>query len=102
MSLKKQYLRTKPVCKVTFRVPAQAAGEAKTVHLLGEFNRWSPKATPMQKLKDGSFKKTIDLKTGQEYQFRYLLNQSIWVNDGQADKYSPNPFGDAENSIVIV
>jgi hypothetical protein len=27
MSIKKQYLKSKPVCKVTFRLPEDAAGE---------------------------------------------------------------------------
>ncbi|MBU2510162.1 isoamylase early set domain-containing protein [bacterium] len=102
MSIKKQYLKSKPVCKVTFRIDREQAPEAKTVCLLGEFNHWNPKKNPMKKLKDGSFKLVLDLETGHQYQFRYLVNSSIWENDNAADKYVLNPFGDAENGVVIV
>jgi hypothetical protein len=54
----------------------------------------------MEKLKDGRFKLTIDLDTGKEYQYRYLINGSEWHNDWEADKYVPNPFS-GDNSVVI-
>ena len=102
MSLKKQYLKKKPVCKVTFTLTREAAAGAKTVHLVGEFNNWNVLATPMKKLKNGSFKVILDLALNREYQFRYLLNETLWENDWNADKYVPTPFGNAENSVVTV
>lgn len=95
--LKKQYLKTKPVCKVTFALPAQVQGE--TAYLVGDFNEWDEAATPMKRNKDGSFTVTLNLDTGQEYQFRYLVNNSEWHNDWNADKYVPNPFS-GDNSVV--
>lgn len=95
--LKKQYLKTKSVCKVTFSLPAQVQGD--TVYLVGDFNDWSETATPMKHNKDGSFSVTLDLPTGNEYQFRYLVNGSEWHNDWEADKYAPNPFS-GDNSII--
>ncbi|MEL6403287.1 MAG: isoamylase early set domain-containing protein [Chloroflexota bacterium] len=96
--LKKQYLKSKPVCKVTFYVPEEV--EAEEVHLVGDFNEWSENATPMEQLKDGRFKAVLDLEQGREYQFRYLVNGSEWHNDWDADRYVPNPFlGD--NSVVV-
>ena len=38
--IKKQFLKSKPVCKATFTLPAEAAPEAKTVEILGDFNNW--------------------------------------------------------------
>ena len=64
MALKKQYMKSKPVVKVTFRLPKAAAGDASSVSVVGEFNGWNIYATPMDKLKDGSFKKVVDLTTG--------------------------------------
>ncbi|MGJ3238409.1 MAG: isoamylase early set domain-containing protein [Anaerolineae bacterium] len=96
--LKKQHLKTKDLCKVTFYTPA--AIEAETIFLVGDFNNWDEQLTPMEKLKDGRFKVTLELETQKEYQFRYLVNGSEWHNDWEADKYVPNPFiGD--NSVVI-
>lgn len=102
MSLKKQYLKSRPSCKVTFRLPGDAAQGAKTVHLAGEFNDWSTTATPMKKTKGGDFSVTVELAVGREYQFRYLLDQRHWENDWAADRYVPTPFGGAENSVVVV
>jgi hypothetical protein len=41
MSIKKQFLKSKPVCKVTFRVPEEIGNSAKTAHVVGDFNDWS-------------------------------------------------------------
>lgn len=102
MSLKKQYLKTKNVCKVTFRLPKAAVAKAKTVHIVGEFNRWSTVETPMKRLKSGEFKAVLDLPPGQAYQFRYLVDQTRWENDWDADRYVKSDFGDCENSVVAV
>jgi 1,4-alpha-glucan branching enzyme len=96
--LKKKFLKTKPVCKVTFYTPA--AIEAETVYLVGDFNDWDEESHPMEKLKDGRFKITLNLDTDGEYQFRYLVNGSEWHNDWEADKYVPNPFS-GDNSVVV-
>jgi len=100
MSIKKQYLKSRPVCKVTFRVEKDAAESAKKLFLVGEFNQWNVKATPMKRLKTGDFTQTVELDTAQtEYQFRYLTDQGNWENDWAADKYIPNGI-DGENSVV--
>lgn len=96
--LKKQFLKTKDLCKVTFYTPA--AIEAETIFLVGDFNEWDEQASPMEKLKDGRFKMTLELEQGREYQFRYLVNSSEWHNDWEADKYVPNPYS-GDNSVVI-
>ncbi|MGB5304946.1 MAG: isoamylase early set domain-containing protein [Gammaproteobacteria bacterium] len=102
MSLTKQYLKSKPVCKVTFRLPAEAAKNANSVNIVGEFNSWDISAVPLKKLKDGAFAVTLDLKPNHEYQFRYLIDADTWENDWDADKYVPSPYGNSENSVVVV
>src|SRR5579871_371751 len=95
--LKKQYLKTRDVCKVTFSLPETVQGE--NVSLVGEFNQWDEAATPMKKQKNGSFNVTVYLDKEREYQFRYLVNGHEWHNDWQADKYVPNSYG-GDNSVV--
>lgn len=102
MSLKKKYLKSKPICKVSFSLPKDAVKSAKKVAIVGDFNQWDEKAHPMKKLKNGSFTSTIDLEAGKEYQFRYLIDGEQWENDWVADAYVPNAFGDDENSVVAV
>jgi 1,4-alpha-glucan branching enzyme len=100
--MKKQYLKTKPVCKVTFRLQKEMAKSANTVNIVGDFNNWDIYATPMKKSKNGAFTVTLDLGLDTEYQFRYLIDETKWENDWNADKYVPTPYGNAENSVVIV
>jgi len=101
MSLKKQYFKTRPVCKVTFSLPKKAVGSASAVHLVGDFNNWSETNTPMKRLKNGAFTATFTLERNREYQFRYFVDGLRWENDWKADKYVRNVYG-GENSIVVV
>lgn len=102
MSIKKQYLKSKPVCKVTFKLTKEEAKSAQTVSLLGDFNNWDKASQPMKKLKDGGFTATLDLDKGAEYQFRYLLNNKEWENDWKADEYVPSALAYEDNSVVSV
>jgi len=100
-SLKKQYIKSGLVCRVTFRLSKKAAEGAKVVSLVGDFNNWSIEATPMAALKNGEFSVTLDLESGRDYRFRYLINGEIWENDWNADKYEANIFG-SDDSVVVV
>ena len=96
MAIKKQYLKSKPVCKVTFTVPAE---EAKKVAVVADFNNWNPKGSLLKKLKNGTFKGTFDLPAENSYEFRYLVDGS-YVNDEAADRYKWNDFAGAENAVL--
>ena len=96
MAIKKQYLKSKPVCKVTFSVPAK---EADAVAVVGTFNSWNTKATNLKKLKNGTFKGTVDLEKDNSYEFRYLIDGE-YVNDEQADAYAWNDYAAAENGVL--
>ena len=103
MSIKKQYLKKEPVCKVTFRVANGHGLEAQNIKLLGEFNSWDPATEPMKKLKSGEFTQVLKLETGKEYQFRYLVDGVFWENDPEADKLVPNGFDkDDYNSVIAL
>lgn len=102
MAIQKKYLKSRPVCKVTFTLPKEAVGSAKKVVIVGDFNGWKQKASPLKKLKNGACTITLDLECGREYQFRYLLDNATWENDWAADKYVPSACYDTENSVVIV
>jgi 1,4-alpha-glucan branching enzyme len=102
MSLKKQYLKTKPICKVTFKLTKEQAKNAQTVNLLGDFNHWDKTSPPMKKMKDCGFTATLDLNKDTEYQFRYLLDNKEWENDWMADEYIPSAIAYEDNSVVSV
>ncbi|WPD22462.1 MAG: isoamylase early set domain-containing protein [Candidatus Electrothrix aestuarii] len=95
----KNYTKTKKKCRVTFKCPNHE--QASSAVLAGEFNGWSITDTPMNKLKDGSFSVTISLAANSSYNFRYVLDGSLWINDPEADEYVANEHGES-NSVVIL
>ncbi|MFT5750665.1 MAG: 1,4-alpha-glucan branching enzyme [Flavobacteriales bacterium] len=95
MPVTKKYLKSKPVCKVTFAVPAE---NAQTVAVSGDFNNWNT-TTALKKLKNGTFKGTLDLSTDTSYEFRYIVDGE-WVNETEADRFQWNDFAAAENSVL--
>jgi 1,4-alpha-glucan branching enzyme len=96
MAIKKQFLKTKPVCKVTFTVPAE---EAEQVAVVGNFNEWDTEANPLKKLKNGTFKGTVDLPTGSAQEFKYVIDGN-YVNEAEADQFAWNDFAGSENSVL--
>lgn len=103
MALAKQFVKSKPtICKVTFSLPAETVNGAQTVAVVGEFNGWDSTAAPLKKQKDGSYKATVELPIGQEYQFRYLIDGQTWTNDTTADKYVASGVSMDENSVVVL
>ena len=99
--IEKKFLKTRPVCKVTFTLPKEAAAEAESVCVMGEFNNWSPDANPMTRRTNGDFSVSLDLEKGRSYRFRYLIDGWKFENDWQADRYESNPYG-GEDSVVEV
>jgi hypothetical protein len=102
IGIKKRFLKTKNVCKVTFRLPKVAAPDAKSVSIVGDFNNWNTHANPMKKLKDGDYSIQLDLEPGREYQFRCLIDELKWENNRNADKYVRSVYGNCDNSVVKV
>ena len=100
--LKKSYSKTKPVCKVTFTLPLEAANGAKDVRVLGDFNNWSWENGTKMKSGKKEFAAAIELETGKNYQFRYLMDNHVWENDWAADEYVTAPFMGITNSVVAV
>ena len=98
--LKKTYSKTKPVCKVTFTLPTEAANGAKDVRVLGDFNNWSWENGYKMKAGKKEFSTVAELKVGQSYEFRYLIDNHIWENDWAADDYVQSPFTGITNSVV--
>jgi hypothetical protein len=99
--IKKEYFGSDSSCRVTFRLPKEAVGAAGGVVVVGDFNDWDKKATPMKRLRSGDFEITIALGAGKEYRFRYLIDGSRWENDWCADNYYPNSYG-CDDSVLII
>ena len=98
MSIKKQFIKTKPVCKVTFSVEAK---EATSASVVGDFNNWNPKEGELSKLKNGTFKGVFDLPKDASYEFKYVID-GTFVNEPEADSFKWNDFAGTENGVLAL
>jgi 1,4-alpha-glucan branching enzyme len=98
MPVKKQFIKSKPVCKVTFSVEAK---EATTASVVGDFNNWNVEEGVLSKLKSGTFKGVFSLDKDASYEFKYVID-GTYVNDSEADSYKWNEFSGTENGVLTV
>ena len=95
--VQKTYYKTKDYCKVKFSFKTD---EAETIAILGLNRDWKNSVT-MSKKKDGSFIADVNLPKDSIHEFKYLVNETLWVNDPEADKEVPNDFG-GSNSVIVI
>lgn len=91
----KKFFKTKNEAEVTFEFWRD---DVSSVSLCGDFNDWKPLSMKFNK-KTNAFRAKLRLPKGENFHFRYLINDAEWENDYEADFYLPNDFG-SENSIV--
>jgi 1,4-alpha-glucan branching enzyme len=101
MSIEKKFLKAKPVCKVKFSLSGDQYASASSILLVGDFNNWQIGETPLKKAKTGIWSVALDLESGKEHQFRYLIDGTNWENDPEADKYVSSGLG-SENSVIVL
>lgn len=100
--IKKQYLKSRPVCKVTFTLPKTALETSEEVRILGDFNNWDWEAGTVMKASKKEYKAVVELATGRDYEFRYVAQDGSWENDWEADAYVPSPYYGIDNSVVSI
>lgn len=101
MAIKKQYSQDKTICKVTLTLPKNIAQQFDTIAVVGDFNHWDAKANHFAAVANGDRVVSIELEANREHQFRYLGNGEVWLNESEAEKTVPSPYGDARNSVII-
>jgi hypothetical protein len=102
MAISKNFLKSRPSCKVKFQLTPEEYGEAEGVFVVGDFNDWDENSHPMKKKRDGVFYLEMELPLGRDYQFRYRTDQNVWLNDPEADAQVFSQFSGVENSLVKV
>jgi 1,4-alpha-glucan branching enzyme len=93
-------LKSRPACKVTFKLDAEEADGAAQAFLVGSFNDWNTTTHPMKHNKNGSFSLDVELPKGEEVSFRYLLGDGRWVNEKAASEFRYCDFAGTDNSIL--
>ena len=95
--VQKTYFKTKDYCKVKFSF---AAENAETIEILGLNSDWE-NAIIMKKKKDGSFAAEVSLPKDSQHEFKYLVNETQWLNDPEADSEAANIYG-GTNSVIVL
>ena len=95
--VQKTYYKTKDYCKVKFSFKTD---EAETIAIVGLNSDWKTTVT-MSKKKDGSFSADVNLPKDSTHEFKYLVKETLWINDPEADKEVPNVFG-GSNSVIVI
>lgn len=95
--VQKTYYKTKDYCKVKFSLKTE---DAISVEILGLNSNWQ-QAVVMNKKKDGSFSADVTLPKESRHEFKYLVNETQWLNDPEADGEVPNSYG-GTNSLVML
>ncbi|HEV8506737.1 MAG TPA: isoamylase early set domain-containing protein [Chitinophagaceae bacterium] len=93
----KTYYKTKEYCKVKFSFKDE---NADTVQIRGLNSDWQ-KSIVMAKKKDGSFTADVTLPKDSKHQFKYVVNETEWLNEPEADSQEPNEFG-GSNSVIVL
>jgi 1,4-alpha-glucan branching enzyme len=83
---------------VTFEIPGSIW--ADQIYLVGDFNGWDPHNLPFHYNRQENWEVQLELDEGQEYRFRYLIDDDNWGSEWQADRDAVGPDG-AHDSVVI-
>ena len=76
------------------------APEATSVTLVGDFNEWNPRSTPMSPGRGGMWEATVELTPGR-HTYAFLIDGKVWRVDPRAPMVEDDDFGQ-EQSVVIV
>ena len=98
--IKKQFVKSRNVAKVTFQLPADVPADG--VELIADFTEWRPVA--FDRLRDGRWKLVQELAPGRSYQFRYRLLKDgdvDYANEERSDGLVGNGMG-GENAVLNV
>ena len=95
--VQKTDFKTKDYCKVKFAFKPE---NAEIVEILGLNSDWQ-NAIVMSRKKDGTFSADVNLPRDSKHEFKYLVNETIWLNEPEADAEAPNQYG-GTNSVITL
>lgn len=95
--IQKIIYKTKDYNRLKFTINPE---NAETVVILGLNEDWQ-NAIPMRKRKDGHFVAEVNLNKGTTHEFKYLVNNTTWLNESDADSEKQNIYG-GMNSVVSI
>ena len=76
------------------------APDARSVHLVGEFNDWDPRRLPLTRREDGLWEVTVPLSAGR-HEYQFVVDGKAWRQDPLAPLAPEGDFGQ-RNSVATV
>lgn len=73
--------------------------DAREVFVVGSFNDWDPRATPLRRDALGDWSVDVELPPG-EYRYRLMVDGE-WRDDPSAQQTAQNPFGGYDAVLVV-
>ncbi len=90
----------RPLCQVAFRFDGRRVPGARSVVLVGSFNRWDSAAEPLRRGPDGWWTTAVLLAPG-DYEYLFLVDGAPW-NDPLDDGRTSNAWGGHYSVRVVV
>ena len=94
--MKKSLNYHKPLRPINFICHAP---QAKSVHLVGDFNHWNAQANPMKQMPDRSWLLTLELKHG-HHRYAFLVDGSLML-DPAAQGVTKNDKGERVSLVPV-
>lgn len=83
------------VVEFALRIAADSA-----VTLVGDFNDWDPRATPLRPASDGLWTVTLPLRPGR-YRYTFIVDGTRWRRDPAAPRALEDDFGTPTSVITV-
>lgn len=90
-------LSTETGRSVTFQLKMP---EARSVHLVGSFNGWSPRTGEMQRSGEATWTIVLQLPAG-HYEYAFLVDGTTLALDPYGEFYQDDGFGNRNNMLVV-
>ncbi len=74
---------------------------AESVSVAGDFNGWSPLATPLERNGSGLWSTQIVVPHSGRFEYKFIVNGNRWIEDPSNGMKAPDQFGGL-NSVVVV
>jgi chromosome partitioning protein len=72
---------------------------ARQVMIAGDFNNWTPSATPMQRVEPGEWRTRVHISAGR-YRYRLVVDDK-WITDPNNQYVEANQFGELNNVVEV-
>jgi hypothetical protein len=74
---------------------------ARRVRVSGEFNGWNPAHGVFCRQPDGSWRLEIDPLAPGRYRYRFLIDDTRWIEDPSHDAKESNPYGSMDSVLIV-